>query len=190
MEYTRYELKVLWYLKRAGGIITAKSEEPRHSIVTIMAETLEIRRQSVNYALRELEKKCLLIKTYAKGGKIGSAGYDIIIKIELIDPQMYLPPLPAPLPLAAVMSRENEELYERTAQEPDDDAVLLALVTENEKLRFQINKLQEVVATLVKENEQLKKPQERKPRDPHLSQRVQDALPPDVWDQLRHKGRG
>lgn len=189
MEYTRYELQVLWYLKRHGGVVSAKSHDNKDSIVTIMAETLDIRRQSVNHALRELEKKCLLIKTYAKGGKIGSGGYDIIIKIELIDPQMYLPPLPAPLPLAAVMSRENNELLERTATEPTNEAIILALLDENEKLRAQINKLQEVVNALAKENETLKHHQAHKPRNEHLNQRVQDALPPEVWESLRQMGK-
>lgn len=188
MEYTRYELQVLWHLKRNGGAIKAKSDSPKDAIVAIMAETLDIRRQSIHHVLRILEEKCLIVKTYKYGGKVGSAGYDLILKIELIDPQMYLPPLPAPPPLAAVVSRENEELYQRTAVEPSDEAIILALVTENEKLRFQINKLQEVVNVLAKENEQLKHQKERKPRDPHLNQRLGDALPPEAWDRLRHPG--
>lgn len=189
MEYTRKELQILWYLKRNGGVVTAKSDQSKDSIVTIMAETLGMRRQSINYYLRELEKRCLLIKTYAKGVKIGSLGYAIIVKIELIDPQMYLPPLPAPMPLAAVMSKENDELLERTAVEPTNEAIILALVEENEKLRAQINKLQEVVNALAKENEILKKQQAPKQRPEHLNQRVQDALPPEVWESLRQMGK-
>lgn len=189
MEYTRKELQILWYLKRNGGVVTAKSDQSKDSIVTIMAETLGMRRQSINYYLRELEKRCLLIKTYAKGVKTGSLGYAIIVKIELIDPQMYLPPLPGPMPLAAVMSRENDELLERTAVEPTNEAIILALVEENEKLRAQINKLQEVVNALAKENEILKKQQAPKQRPEHLNQRVQDALPPEVWESLRQMGK-
>jgi hypothetical protein len=149
-----------------------------------------MRRGTISYCLRELEKKCLLIRTFSKGGGAKAGSFDFIIRVELIDPQMYLPPLPAPLPLATVINHENNDLYERTAiEEASNEAVMLALVTENEKLRFQINKLQEVVATLAKENEELKKQHAPRRRDEHLNQRIQDALPPEVWDQLHHKGR-
>ena len=189
MEYTHNELKILWHLKRNGGVITAKSDKNKDSIVTLMAETLDMRRGSVGYHLRTLEQeKCLIVRTFKARGDHSRGDFGILIKVELIDPQMYLPPLPGPMPLAAIVSKENEELYDRTLCEADDDAVILALVTENEKLRFQINKLQEIVAAQAKEIETLKRPARRE-RSEHLNQRVQDALPPDVWDQLHHKGR-
>ena len=181
MEYTRNELKILWHLKRNRGVV----ENP-DGVIIPMSETLDIRRGTCLYIVKLLEEKCLLVRAFGAPRKGTKAA---IVRIELIDPQMYLPPLPAPMPLASVISHENNDLYERTTCEPSSEAVILALVTENEKLRFQINKLQEVVNSLAAENEQLKKQPTRKPRDPGLTQRLQDALPPEVWDSLHHTGR-
>lgn len=183
MEYTHNELRILWHLKRNNGMIQNQS-----GVIRPLAETLDMRIGTVSYIVKGLEEKCLLVRTFGDRRPRGVAT-TLITKLELIDPQMYLPPLPAPMPLAAVLNHENDEMYDRTACEPTDEAIILALVTENEKLRFQISKLQDIVNAQAKEIMQLKEHQSPKSRDPHLNQRARDSLPPEVWDQLHHKGR-
>lgn len=191
MEYTHNELKVLWYLKRNGPIVRTDTRAGQPGMMTELAETLDIRRATLNYVFRGLENKCLIIRTYRRETKQvrnfeDKMGYNPLIKIELIDPQMYLPPLPAPMPLAAVVAHENEDLYHRIVHEPTTEEIIIALLSRNEQLQEQINKLQEIVQAQANEMMHSKQ-QHRAPE--HLMSRVKGALTPEQWEALQHGPR-
>jgi hypothetical protein len=152
-------------------------------ILSTLSDELNIRHNSVAYTLKVLEEKSLVLRTYLQGrGKFGDkVGFNPMVRLELVDPDMPLPPMPKPLPLAAVVERENRDLYERAAHEPTAEEIILALLERNEVLQGQIDKLQDIVAA---QAQQLQKP---KARDlTHLQSRVRDALTPEKWEELRH----
>jgi hypothetical protein len=120
--------------------------------------------------------------------EFGKGGSNQLIRIELVDPDMYLPPL-IPIPLAVVVAHENEELYERTAHEPTADDILEALLHRITELQGQVDKLQDIVSAQADKIQQQAKEVKRKERDPHLTQRLQGALTPEQWEALTHKGK-
>lgn len=181
MEYTRNELKVLWHCKRQQGVV----ENDKIGVVRLLAQVLDMRHSTVGYVLRQLEDKCLIARSFTQRRSRG-IGQNVITRVEMVDPEMYLPPLPEPPPLAVVLDQENEELYQRITCEPSTEAVILALLAENEKLRFQIDKLQGIVASQAKE---LMERSKTSHLPAHLAQRVQDALPADKWEEISHKGK-
>lgn len=185
MEYTRSELRILWYIKKNGPLINT-SYNVKDSMLVKMAEVMDIRKQTIAAILKKLEQACIVVRTYKKTVDAGFAtnvGYNPLIKLELVDPDMYLPPLPPPLPLAAVVAKENEELYERTQYEPTPESMLEALVNRVVLLTAQIEKLQNIVDEQAKE---LLKRKEHRPVREHITNRIRDILPPEEWDKLTH----
>lgn len=193
-QYTRNELKVLWHLKRNGGWIAKPDAKPGYpSLLDDLVGLLDIRVATLRYTLRNLEQRCVILRTYRKANAVRfaeSKGYNPIIKIELCDPGMWLPNLPAPLPLAAVVAHENEELHERTAHEPSNESIILALLERNEELRKQLDRLHEIIIGQEQEVETLKKQVARvtapRGRPEHLTHRLKDALTVEKWDELEH----
>jgi hypothetical protein len=186
LEFSRNELKVLWYLKRRGGVMTRDGYGK--SIVDLIAQDMDMRYTSVQYILKVLESKSLVLRTYEKGKSkdfSDAKGFNPMIRLELVDTGMYLPPLPAPMPLAAVVSKENEDLEERVvhkkARELTAEEIIDALCVRNDELVAQIDKLQEIVHA---QAEELLK-RDKKPDIGHLTERVGDRLSADTWRKLR-----
>ena len=190
-QYTRNELKVLWHLKRHGPCTLGPKGG---SLLKSVASILDLRPQTLGYILRNLESESLILRSYDRGKpEFGPTGPKAsrLIRIELVDPSMWLPELPPPLPLGVVMDQENRDLYERTCETPTEERVIEMLLVRNDELQAQINKLQEVIEGLAAENsklafqvEKLSRPARRHVSD-HLSSRIQNALTPDQWDSLR-----
>jgi hypothetical protein len=187
-QYTRNELKVLWSLKR-GPWIKGKT-----SLLKEQAGILDVRSTTLAHILRTLELESLVLRHYAKGRSStwGKSEHNPLIKVELVDPSMWLPELPPPLPLGVVMDQENRDLYKRTCETPTEERVIEMLLIRNDELQAQINKLQEVIEGLASENnklafqvEKLSRPARRHVSD-HLKSRVKDALTPEQWDVLSH----
>jgi hypothetical protein len=172
------------------------------SIITRLADELRMKIGTLRWAMRELERKCAILRTY-KGPKVEAfsqaSGQNPLMRVELVDPNMVLPPEPRPIPLVAVVEHENDELLERTEHEPERDDVIEALVLRAVELQTQVNKLQDLVEKLNATNDDLterlrkwhdraqaERTEKRKP-PAHLSQRVQDVLTPDQWEALKHK---
>jgi len=188
-QYTRNELKVLWHLKRYGPCV----HNPKTgSLIVHVSGILDLRPNTFRGVLRHLESRTLVLRTYAKQQRsFGEGGGNLLVRIELVDPSMWLPELPPPLPLGVVMDQENRDLYERTCETPTEERVIEMLLARNDELQAQINKLQEVIEGLAAENsklafqvEKLSRPARRHVAD-HLSSRIQNALTPEQWDQLR-----
>lgn len=186
MDYTGTELRILWYLKK-NGPLQAKSSNPKDSVVTRMVNDLGLKNAWVRASLRNLERRCIILKTYAREIKqsfSGNQGYNAIMGIELIDPDMDLPACPAPLPLAIVVAHENADLYERTTVDPSPEAILEALLNRITELQVQVDKLQDIVAA---QADQLAKASANSRRtSDHLTSRIRDVLPADTWDRLTH----
>lgn len=196
-EYTRNELKILWYLKRHGPLVNGGPYQPGvdESIIRKVGTACDIRVSTMSHLLRKLEDQSLVIRTY-KGPKsdfISKGGYNPLVRLELVDPDMWLPELPPPLPLAVVLDKENHDMYERTAEVPTLERTIAALLDRNDELQRQIDKLCAVVKDQAAENDTLKAQVARlsQPARTHLSnglsQRVQNALTPEQWDSLRHQ---
>jgi len=160
-----------------------------------VASIVDLRPATFGYILRGLESESLVLRTYSKGKPVfdDRAGKKAsrLIRIELVDPSMWLPELPPPIPLGIVMDQENRDLHERTCETPTEERVIEALLLRNDELQAQINKLQEVIEGLAAENsklayrvETLSQPARRHVAD-HLSSRIQNALTPEQWDSLR-----
>lgn len=162
----------------------------RGSIINELAEITGIGNSTVRACLRTLEQQTVVLRTYMKGtaNKFGEGAGNPMIRLELIDPSMSLPPCPTPIPVVVVDARENEELYQRTRVEPDHDAVVLALLARNEELVDQIAKLQDVVVQLQEQINMLTRQQDRKIPE-HLTSRIKDALTPEQWDALTHSAK-
>jgi len=193
------ELRILWYLKRNGPMTRGKSEG---GIQSRLADELRMKVGTVRWALRELERKCVVLRhyknpkaeTFTEGG-----GQNPMIRLELVDPNMALPPEPAPIPLAVHLANENDELLERTEHEPERDDVIEALVLRAVELQTQVNKLQDIVQKLNAQNDDLTarlqqridrdkaEAHERRKPPAHLSQSVRDVLTPEQWEALKHK---
>ena len=196
-EYTRNELKVLWYLKRHGPM-TNNNPVPgvtESSIPNRLAAKCDIRTHTISYILRSLETKCLVIRTYrgAKSAKFADGpGYNPMVKLELVDPNMWLPELPAPPPLAAVLNHENEELHERTAHLPTVDRTIEMLLDRLDEYKAQIDKLCGIVRDVTAERDSLQHrvTELQRPAMKHVSEpsthRIQEHLTPEQWDDLRH----
>jgi len=190
-QYTRNELRILWHLKRHGPWVKHPKER---SLLKGKAGELDIRPATLATILRVLEQRSLIIRHYEKGrsSKYASGENNPLLKVELVDPSIWLPELPPPLPLGVVMDQENRDLYEKTCETPTEERVIEMLLIRNDELQAQINKLQEVIEGLAAENnklafqvEKLSRPARRHVSD-HLSNRIQGALTPEQWESLRH----
>jgi len=178
-EYTRTQLRILWHLKRHGPLTNTDPRPQGGGLTSSLAEELDLRVKTLGWNLRHLEQRSLILRTYKHGlRRFADNGYNPMIRLELVDPTMYLPPCPAPLPLAAVMARENEEMGHRDEHEPSAEQIILALLKRNDELQGQIVKLQDIVSA---QADQLVAASKPKPR-----QRVRDALTPEQWEALRH----
>jgi hypothetical protein len=184
--YSRKELRVLWYLKRNGPMVLGK-KTGNYSLIGKLSAATGV--SSMRYILDRLEARSLVLRTY-EGGKKGSfsGGTTPVIRIELVDPNMGLPPLPQNPP-AVVIVHENEELYERTAEEPDTEAMMHALIDRITEIQSQCDKLQQIIVEQEVEIEKLRK--QVQPRRPSqgLTQRVQGVLTAEQWEKLRHHGQ-
>jgi DNA-binding Lrp family transcriptional regulator len=194
---THNELLVLHHLKRYGPI---KRTHNGQSIANDMADELGMQHSTLRYLLRRLEDKCLILRSYAKPQTHTFEGgaNNPMIKLELVDPDMVLEPIPQvfvpheppkPLPLAVTMERENRELEERIDhsngdREPSVESIVDALIDRALELQKQVDKLQNVIEGLNKENERLHK---ATAKPAHLSSRVQGVLTAEQWDNLRRK---
>lgn len=185
--FTSNEIRMLHYLKRHGPIVKGKE---KGSLLNRIAEAVPLTPGTTRAVLRSLEVKCVILRTYSKGGaaKFGENKGSLLVKVELIEPNMILPPMPRSLPPIVVDAQENEELYQRTTIEPSPDAVILALLGRNEELQDQITKLQDVIMQLQGQVNAMKQDQTRKVPE-HLTSRIRDALTPEQWDQLSHSGK-
>ena len=193
-QYTRNQLKVLWHLKRHGPCVLPPSGE---SLLKSTASILDLRPQTLGYILRELEAKCLVLRSYSKGkptfaGRGSGEQATRLIRIELVDPSIWLPELPPPLPLGTVMRNENNDLYDRTAHLPSEERVIQALLNRIDELQTVIDKLHHVVNDQAQENETLKEqvgrltqPARRRVRE-HLYDQVRNRLPPEQAEALEH----
>src|SRR5262252_5299158 len=143
-QYTRNELKILWHLKRHGPLTCLPGSG---SLIKSVAAVLDLRPNTFGYILRGLELRSLILRTYAKGKPdfASKGGQSQLLRIELVDPGMWLPELPPPLPLGTVMRNENNDLYERTCETPTEERVIEMLLIRNDELQAQINRLQEVI---------------------------------------------
>lgn len=180
MKFTRSELVLLYYLKRSGGAV----ETNRPGLLGVIATATNLTVGIVKASLRALEQQAVILRTYERpsSGTFAGAGYNPLRRVEMIDKQMALPPMPR-VPLCAVVAKENEQMYEATAKEPGLEDVCVALVAENEKLRDQISKLQDIVEQQARQLTQATKVSHV---PSHLTSRVRDALPTAVWESLTH----
>jgi|SRR5215467_3852842 len=207
--YTIGELKILWYLKIECGGIMHGGSSPSESPIKEMASVLDLPPTTVKGGLRTLEDKALILRTYKRPkseGFTGNQGFNPLLRIEMVDPNMDLPMLPLdirqqmakpkPEPIiedampVTVIQRENAEMFSRSEHEPTTEAVVLALLTRNEELREQIAKLHEVIASQQEEIESKTKTiasmRDRPRRPEHLNSRIKDALTPEQWDAITH----
>jgi hypothetical protein len=189
-EYKLTELKILWYLKRHGPL-TRTTGRGIQGLMTRLSNELEVGVGAIRYALTSLENQSLVLRTYQRpvSHKFGEDRNNLLMRIELVDPRMFLPPLPV-MPLAVVIAHENVELQERVAQKreeagtgPTAEQIVDALIDRVFELQAQIDKMHGVVTQLTVENETLKKQSERQVG--HLTTRLKDALRPDQWETLR-----
>ena len=196
MEYTRNQLKLLWYLKRHGGSVSRPPNDltPGNSLMRKLGAELDIRVQSVGTIIRQLEGMSLVIRHYHKGrpSAYASGENNPLMKVELVDPGMWLPELPPPLPLAAVLANENEEMYHRTIQIPTEERVIEMLLARVDELQEVVDKLHTIVTEQAAENETLKQQVERLTRparrqlSDHLMERIDQRLRPEQREDLRH----
>lgn len=186
--YSPAQLRLLWFLKGQGGSIKRKHGG---SLYHQIAEKMDMATHTVQWAAKSLEQRSVVLRTYNRESPrtFGKTQGMVLMKLELVDPKMWLPPMPT-VPLAVVIAKENEELEERTAHEPSEIDVIMALVAEVHKRDDTITKLQECVVKLSEHNEQLKKDAARakRPTRAHLSQPVREIIPDSVWESLRHQG--
>lgn len=192
MAFTRNELTILWYLKRCGPAEASGSLAPGHpGLVNRIAEATGLHINTVRGLLRKLEQDCVILRTYKRPEKqkIGDGkGLNPLVRVELVDPKMYLPPAPPPLPLGVVIAHENVEMQTMIDQrngthEPNSDKVIEALLSVIDVDREQITKLQDIVNAQANEILELKKQQRRTPSE-HLTTRVRDVVPPETWERL------
>jgi hypothetical protein len=183
--YTNNEIRMLWYLKRHGPVSRPKGKHP--SIHGLLSREIPMGLGAVKAVLRTLEDKCAVLRTYQKGmnsGKFGDMQGNALLKVELTDPNMILPPYPKSVPPQVIDAIENEEMFQRTAVEPSPDAVILALLARNEELQDQVRKLQDVIQQLSAQQERIKRTVPE-----HLTRRIQDALTPEQWESLSHTSK-
>lgn len=201
-EYTRKELQVLWFLKRHGGKV--EHHPPfrpgmEEGIVNTLATELDIRKSTIGYVLRGLEQKCLIIRTYFRSNpnpQFGTKfGYNPLVKVEMCDPNMWLPELPGPMPLGVVMNHENTELYERLAEEPSMERTLAFVLDRLDEYKHQIDTLRDRLIAVDHENEELKRKlagitnHRNRPAPDPLKHRVAEHLTAEEWDALYHPPR-
>jgi len=198
--FTRNELRILWHLKRRGPLI-APNEGPQGSIIVQLASDLDLRKTTLNSCLAHLEKQCYILRTYKHGNRSGiNQGYNPVLKLELVDPKMWLDPLPEPPP-KVIMANENEAMQHQypvrnTNHEPSPESVILALLERNEELRqeraemqAQLDKLHEIILRQEQEVTTAKKQVAAVaavPRFDHLTNRLQDALGEETWESLKN----
>ena len=196
-EYSYNELRVLWCLKRHGGIMTDENPKQKKGIYDRLSNELDVSRPSLKYTLRMLEQKSLVLRTYRKVKastfrEKANSGYNPLVRLELVDPHMWLPELPK-LSLGVVIAHENEDLGRRMEHEPSIEGALIAVLDRNDELQKQIEKLREIIDAQANECLQLKDKLARleRPARTHIStglnQRVKDALTPEQWDALKHE---
>jgi hypothetical protein len=197
-EYSLTELRVLWYLKRHGPLTDSNPHDKRKpTIYGTLAADLGIRVHTVRYAVAQLERKSIVLRTFY-GPKVASfsdgAGFNPLVRLELVDRDIHLPSPPPPTPLATVIARENRELQERVTpnHDPTVEQALLAVLDRNDELQKQLDRLREIVDAQAKDNIVLREEVERLRRPPvkHVSEglqeRVRGALTEEQWEQLRH----
>jgi DNA-binding transcriptional ArsR family regulator len=96
--YTISELQVLWYLRVEGNGTILGGESPAKSIISKMARDLDVPASSVGNALRKLEEKALILRTYKRESTNkfhDSQGFNPLLKVEMIDSEMEIPMIPA-----------------------------------------------------------------------------------------------
>lgn len=194
--FTYSELKILWYLKRGPLMVKDTTPTggrgPKISLLNRLALDLEMSVSSVSYNLKNLEDRCLILRTY-KGERAGNfvsdKGYNPLVKVELVDPDIHLPELPK-ISLGVVLAHENEDLLVRTEHEPSYEDVMMALVDRIQELQVNVDKLQDALIKSSEENERLKKDvaEVKRPPRTHLSDPVRNALTKEKWDELKHRG--
>jgi hypothetical protein len=154
-----------------------------------MSQVLDLGVGTVRYVIGGLEQRSLVLRSYRSGKRqdFGNQGYNPIVRIELVDPNMELPPL-KPIPLAVVIAKENQELEERTVHEPTAEAIVDALLSRIAELQGQIDKLCSVVREQEDEMSKLRK-RAATPPAPPLTEKVRNALTEEQWEALRHGGQ-
>lgn len=183
--YTSSELAVLYHLKRYGPL-TSTSKSPQDSLLTKLRRELGMKKGQLTWALNKLENRCVILRTYARPIKQNFAdnqGYNPVVRLELIDPEMELPPPPKPMPLAVVVAKENEAMYENGATEPTADDIVEALLHRISELQGQVDKLAAIV------QDQATKLDKAGRSSTHLTERIRAALTQEQWDSLHHKGQ-
>src|SRR5215469_105388 len=174
-DYTSNELRVLWYLKRHGPLVRQEVGQSTTgaSLLNQLAEGTDLGVASIRHILGNLEGRSLVMRTYRKGytPSFRTQGYNPLMKIELVDPEMYLPPFPKPVPPQFVLAAENVEMYERHVEEPSAEAIVDALLSRIEQLQGQVNTLQNMVEKLETRHQQ-----ENRPKPSHLTERLKNAL--------------
>jgi hypothetical protein len=188
-KYTPSELKVLWYLKK-NGTMSRPVDGSSRSLMKELSLGTQIPVSSLRHFLSALESRSLLLRTYKhkKATTFKTQGHNPILKIELVDPEMVLPPIPH-ASLGVVIAQQNEELLERVAHEPSAEDIVDALLNRVTELQTQVNKLQGVIEAQESEVCKLRKQAAESNHKPkvHISQRLQDALTKEQWEELRHK---
>jgi hypothetical protein len=182
MSYTNSELQLLSYLKHHGGKVERQGYA---SLYARIGTDLNMKVGLVRTVARQLEARCLLLRNFdrPKADRFNpSAGANALMSLELVDPNIELPPW-APIPLAVVIAHENEEMAERTAHEPTPEVVILALLKRNDELQTQVDKLHHVVEDMARNQRDRHIPE-------HLSHRIASALGPEEWERLRHAPKG
>jgi hypothetical protein len=154
-----------------------------------MAADLSLNNRSVARCLQEMEADCILVRTYRRplAGTWGpeNGGYNALLSIELVDPDMWLPEPPPPPHPQVIEARENRELDELTAREPTADRIIEALLARNDELVEQLAKLQDIIEAQEAEKQKAARQENHRPPE-HLTQRVRAALRPEQWEDLRH----
>ena len=125
-KFTSSELRVLWHLKQYGPVKREGSNSP----LVRMATDLGMSSATLRYHLRRLEEESLVLRTHKRPSNhtFGADRGNPCLSIELIDPEMSLPPRPKPLPEFVVVAKENRELDELVAHEPTTEEMVMALV--------------------------------------------------------------
>lgn len=193
-KYTHNQLLILHHLKRYGPLNRTTSEG---NITETMAVELGMKHSTLKYLLRNFEKDCIILRTYSggiKAARFGAGANQPMVKLELVDPNMPLPPIPQvytphpppkPLPLGVVLAHETEELEHRqNGTAPTVESVIEALIDRALELQHQVDKLHGVITQLTSENDLLKK-RLKPPPNPHLTERIRGVLTEEQWTNLR-----
>jgi len=196
MQYSTPQLRILWYLKKYGPMINPGPYVPgrEEGIIATLSTELFLTRGSIQYNLNVLEKNCIVCRTSLDPSKRGK-GWNPMIRLELIDPTMWLPEEPAPIPLGTIMAIENEELRGRTVEEPSMERTLAFVLDRMDEYKHQIDTLRDRLIAVDHENEELKRKlagitnHRNRPAPDPLKHRVAEHLTAEEWDALYHPPR-